>query len=285
MYKHSAYMASGKRKRIMISCVTFETVKITEPVKFYDINKIHLIHYVKDPESDSGMIYREFYDQVCNIIKKDSNDNTEIKEHIEKVSQFLPMFKLIMKIIETEFNTDEPIDIFVNISAGTSEYTAAAVIASMMNPEVIPFSVSTENYTIKNDKIRDLYYADGAPVGLTESIYEPVLVPKYNISMPDRNLVLGLKVLKELSDTKHSVKGPEIISKLKEKRLWRMYAEGTHNLDLSVVPEAEKSDSVYYYRDFVSKWLSNGWVEKNNFSKRYDLTEEGLRIVDTFYAD
>ena len=278
-------MASGKRKRIMISCVTFETVKITEPVQFYDINKIHLIHYVKDPESESGMIYREFYDQVCKIIKRDSRGSTEIKEHTERVSQFLPMLKLVMKIIETELNSDEPADIFVNISAGTSEYTAAAVIASMMNPDVVHFSVSTESYTIKNDKIKELYYANGAPVGLTESIYEPVLVPKYSISLPDRNLVLGLKVLKELNETKRYVKGPEVISGLKEKRLWRMCSEGTHCMDSSAVPEAGKSDSVYYYRDFVSKWLSNGWIKRDDFNKRYDLTEEGLRIVDTFYAD
>jgi len=278
-------MATGKRKRIMISCVTFETIKITEPVKFYDINKVHLIHYVKDPESDKGTIYQEFYDQVCKIIEKDSGGKTEIEEHTEKVSQFLPMLKLIMRIIEKELSSDEPVDLYVNISAGTSEHTAAAVVASMMNPEVIPFSVSTEHYTIKNDKIRELYYVDGAPVGLTESIYEPSLVPKYNMPMPDRNLVLGLKILKELNCVKHSPKGPDVIRRLKEEGLWRRYAEGTFILDQALSKEAEKSDSVYYHRDYVSKWLSNRWVERNNFNKRYDLTEEGMRIIDTFYVE
>ena len=277
-------MATGKRKRIMISCVTFETIKITEPVKFYEINKVHLIHFVKDPESDKGIIYQEFYDQVCRIIKKESNGKVEVEEHAENVSQFLPMLKLIMKIVEKESSSGEPVDMHVNISAGTSEYTAAAVIASMMNPEVIPFSVSTDLYTVKNDKIRELYYADGAPVGLTETINEPSLVPKYNISMPDRNLVLGLRILKELSETKHSVKGPEVIKGLKEKGLWRMYSKDAKK-DSRVSHETEKSESVYYHRDYVSKWLSNGWVEKNNFNKRYDLTQEGLWIVDTFYAD
>lgn len=278
-------MATGKRKRIMISCVTFETIKITEPVKFYDINKVHLIHYVKDPESENGMVYQEFYDQVCRIIEKDSDGRTEIEEHTEKVSQFLPMLKLIMKIMEKELSSDEPIDLYVNISAGTSEYTAAAVIASMMNPDAIPFSVSTKRYTVKNDKIRELYYAGDVPVGLTESIYRPSLVPKYNMPRPDRNLVLGLKVLKGLNDVKHSPKGPEVIRKLKENGLWRRYAEGSFNLDPTAILEVEKSDSVYYHRDFVSKWLSNGWVERDDFNKRYELTEEGLRIIDTFYSD
>lgn len=278
-------MATGKRKRIMISCVTFETVKITEPVKFYDANKVHLIHYVKDPGSKNGMIYQEFYDHVCRVIYKDSNDKTEIKEHKERVSQFLPMLKLILKIMGEELNSDEPVDLYINISAGTSEYTAAAVIASMMNPEVIPFSVSTDRYTIKSDKIRDIYYANGVPVGLTESICEPFLVPKYNISMPDRNLVLGLRILKEANRSGHSAKGPEVIKRLKEHGLWRRSGEGPFDKADVGGSKIEKGDSVYYYRDYVSKWLMNGWIEKDDFNKRYDLTEEGLRIIDTFYAD
>ena len=47
----------------------------------------------------------------------------------------------------------------------------------------------------------------------------------------------------------------------------------------------EKGDSVYYHRDYVSKWISNGWVEKDDFYKRYVLTDEGRRIIETFYTD
>ena len=162
----------------MIACVTFETVKITDPIKFYDIDKAHLIHYVKDPKSERGIVYQEFYDQVCRLIKEDSDNVTEIKEHVEKVSQFLPMLKLVIKIIEDELTSDEPTDLYVNISAGTSEYTAAAVIASMMKPEVIPFSVGTERYTVEDyDDIRRAYYTDDmVPVGLTKTVFEPTLV-------------------------------------------------------------------------------------------------------------
>ena len=275
-------MATGKRERVMISCVTFETVKITEPVKFYDVNRIHLIHYIREPGSYNGNIYNDFFNEVCNIINKCSGNEIKIIGYEEQVSQFLPMLKLILNIIEEEFSSSEPVDLFINISAGTSEYTAAAVIASMMNPAVIPFSVSTEQYTVKGEMIKSAYYRNGAPVGLTETIFEPTIMPKYSMPMPDRNLVIGLRILNEANESKHNTKGPEIIKKLKEQGLWR--GPNTGKTDRRGEVSAEKGDSVYYHRDYVSRWLSNGWVEKDDFRKKYVLTEEGLRIIETFYT-
>ena len=276
-------MTTGKRERIMIACVTFETVKITEPITFYDVDRIHLIHYIREPGSYSGEIYQEFFDEVCKIVRNNSGNKIEIKEHEERVSQFLPMLKLILKIIDEEFSSKEPVDLYINISAGTSEYTAAAVIASMMNPAVIPFSVSTDQYTVKGEMIKETYYKDGAPVGLTETIFEPEIMPKYNMPMPDRNLVIGLRILNEANRSKRNMKGPDVIKKLKEQELWRR--SGWERSDQHHDTNAEKGDSVYYHRDYVSRWLSNGWVERDDFRKRYELTEEGLRIIETFYTD
>jgi hypothetical protein len=69
---------------------------------------------------------------------------------------------------------------------------------------------------------------------------------------------------------------------LKEKGLWRRLGE---NMDQYGNMRPEKGDSVYYHRDYVSKWISNGWVEKDDFYKRYVLTDEGRRIIETFYTD
>ena len=274
-------MAAGKRKMVMIACVTFETVKITDPVKFYDVDKVHLIHYVKQPESRDGIVYREFYDEVCRIIGKNSDNRIEIIEHEEQVSQFLPMLKLILKIMDEELNSKDPVDLYVNISAGTSEYTAAAVIASMMNPSVIPFSVGTDQYTVRDDKIRDAFYRDGMPVGLTETVFEPMMVPKYSMPMPEKNLVLGLRILNEMIKAKRNVKGPNVIKALKENGLWRRIPEGA---DMQSDTKPGKSDSVHYDRDYVKKWSASGWVARDDFYRRYVLTDEGRRIIETFYT-
>jgi len=276
-------MASGKKERVMISCVTFETVKITEPVKFYDVNRVHLIHYVRDPKSYNGLVYQEFYDEVCKIIRKNSDGKIETKEYEEKISQFLPMLKLILNIIDKELGSKNSVELYINVSAGTSEYTAAAVVAAMMNPSVIPFSVSTDEYTVKNEDIRNAYYRNGSPVGLTETILEPMMMPKYNMPMPDKNLVLGLRVLDEVNKSKRGAKGPDVIKRLKEKGLW--IDQGELDLDRPYDTSPGKSDSVYYHRFFTSKWTNNGWVEMNDFPKRYRLTEEGQRIIGTFYTE
>lgn len=266
----------------MISCVTFETVKIAEPVRFYEATKIHLIHYVKDPQSENGKIYAEFYERVCEMIHENATAPVEIIRHMENVNDFTTMLRTILCIIEDENDMDEPSDIFVNISAGTSEYAAAAAVASMMMPGTIPFSVSTVEYQVKN--VRETFYENKKPVGLTRTVRNPKCLPKYTITIPDKNVVQGLRILDEMNKKKLPTKGPDVIRILKESNLWRR-EEGEIVFDHRGKIKITRSDSVYYFRDFVEKWLSNGWVYRDEFKKRYFLTDEGRIILDTFYCE
>ena len=280
-------MLSGRRERIAISCVTFETTKITDPIKFYEATKIHLIHYVRDPNTENGKIYTDFYKRVCEIIETDSKNPTEIIEHIENVNDFTAMLRTVLSIIEEENSKIEPSDIFVNISAGTSEYAAAAAIASMMTPGTIPFSVATNTYKIKGaEEIRDAFYQSGKPIGLTATVREPKRLPRYSIPIPDKNLIMGLKILDEMNKKKQSPKGSTMIKALKEEGLWRRDSG-----EFSIHPSSDekfketRSDSVYYHRDYISKWQKNGWIYKDEFKKRYFLTEEGKIVLNTFYCE
>jgi len=275
-------MISGRRERIVISCVTFETVKITDPIKFYDATKVHLIHYVKDPSSDNGKIYIDFCERVCEMILENAALPIEIIKHEENVNDFTAMLRAILSIIEEEKQKEEPSDIFVNISAGTSEYAAAAAIASMMMPTTIPFSVSTVDYHVKN--VREVFYEKDKPVGLTRSVRNPKCIPKYSISIPDRNVVMGLRILNEMNKKKLPTKGPDVIRVLMDSGLWRR-EKGEIDFDKGGRIKITRSDSVYYFRDFIDKWVSNGWVYKDEFRKRYFLTDEGRIILDTFYCE
>lgn len=277
-------MESGRRERIMISCVTFETVKITDPIKFYDPTKVHLIHYVRDPSSEKGKIYTEFYDRVCEIIKENAAAPIEIIEHIEKVNDFTAMLRAVLQIIEKERSNEEPSDIFVNISAGTSEFAAAAAIASMMMPGTIPFSVRTIEYKVKN--VKDTFYENGKPIGQSRSVKDPKCLPKYTMPIPDRNLVLGLRILDDMNTKKRLPKGPDMIKILKEKDLWRRETEeDTSKNEHDAKAKVTRSDSVYYFRDYISKWLSEDWVYKDEFKKRYFLTDKGKIVLGTFYCE
>lgn len=275
-------MPSGRKKRIMIACVTFETYKVVNPLLFYEINKIHLIHYVKDPASDSGKLYSSFYDRTRELISEESPLPVEIVEHNDNVSNFDTMLRTVLFIIRSERKAEPNCDIYVNISSGSSEYAAAAAIAAMMVPDTVVFSVGTKEYTISGDRIKDAYFIDGKPVGLAKSTYDPRILSSYTIQMPEEHLVRGLRILAERIDHNLSVTSGKMVEALKENGIW--YRDAS-----PVTPDRKSSqrqtEAVYYQRDFINKWLKNGWIVKDDLRNKYVLTDDGRSTIATFYTE
>ncbi len=271
-------MANGRKERIVISCVTFETVKISDPVRYYDATRAHLIHYIREGLDESrSRIYREFYDKVCDNIRNSGRD-VEIVEHNEVVSDFSKMLKTILSIIDTEQKKGE-CDIYVNISAGSSEYAAAATIASMMSKNVLPFSVGTKSFTISEEEdIKRTYYVDGVPIGLTSSTREPKVLPVYVIERPPEHLVRGLRLLNEEIGKKHSTSSAKMAPLLMEKGIWVRGENVTAGRE-------KQSYALNYHRDFMKNWLELGWVEKDELRKKDVITKKGLNVINTFYLD
>lgn len=267
-------MHTGLKKRVMIACVTFETTKITDYVEFYEANILHLIHY-QGPGSKSG-IYGSFYDRVCEIVNE-SNRNVQIVEHNEKVFDFSTMLKTVLAIIQSEQSAEYDCDIYVNISAGTSEYAAASAIASMMVPGTIPFTVRTNEFTVSADMIEQTYFVNGKPVGLTKTTRGSEVIPCYSIQMPDENLVRGLRLLDCMNGKGIKPTSGKMVRELQENGLWYRKTEGNVN--------KRQSEAVYYQRDYVNKWLANGWVAKEKNTGWYQVTEAGRIILDTFFIE
>ncbi|MBR2254414.1 MAG: hypothetical protein IJ856_01125 [Candidatus Methanomethylophilaceae archaeon] len=274
-------MASGKKKRVMIACVTFETAKVVNPVMFYEVNKVHIIHYIRDPLAESSKIYLSFYDRVVDVIRERSPLDIEIVEHIEKVSDFSAMLRTVLKIIQDERAEDDGSEVYVNISSGSSEYAAASAIASMMVPGTIPFSVGTKQYTVATEDIPKVYFENGLPVGLTKDTYDPKTIHSYSIAIPDEVLVRGLRVLEERNRDGLQVTGPKMIESLKEKGIWYRKTEVS---DPEKKARQRLTEAVYYQRDFVDNWSANGWVAKNSRTGKYEVTEEGRAVLGIFYT-
>ena len=275
-------LPSGRKKRIMVACVTFETSKVVEPALYYEINKAHIIHYVKDPDSESGKIYDSFRRRVCERLESESPREVEIVEHNERVSDFSVMLRTVLSIIQMENSGEEGCEIYVNISSGSPEYAAAATVASMMVPGTIPFSVNTKEYTVSTDRIRDVYFVDDQPVGMTKTTYPPRTMPIYAINIPEEHLVRGLRILGHRNEAKLSVTSGRMVEALKEAGLW--YRD-TESDDPDRKANQRQTEAVYYQRDFISKWLKNGWIVKDDPRNRYVLTESGTTVIGTFYAD
>ncbi|MCQ2085223.1 MAG: DUF6293 family protein [archaeon] len=280
------------KKCVVISCVSFETAMNVEPAVSYGADEVHLFHYVRDPTTDSGKIYDEFYSEVCSQLK-DKLPKVRIIEHNkDPIYDFQLMFRDILGIINDVRNRNpdhDPDDdcyvgpdaeILINASAGTSEFSAAAIIASMMSKGVNSFTVGTREYTVKNEDIRNLYYKAGRPVGLTEHTHSPRIIPNFDIEMPDENLIRALRSYYKRSQDGKMLSASCIIQQLKDEGIW-MYqaAAGERKTNM------KQKETMYYQRHYLEVWIANGWIEKPQGYSKYKLTDNGLVAINTFYTN
>lgn len=290
--------------RVMIACVTTEVVKITHPAEYIQVDRIHLLNYVKDaPNGTEDEIARkEFYESIYSATKQELGMFVDqIVEHRDvKPYLFDACFHAIYDILIEEKNKCS--DIYVNISGGSPEYAAAAAIASMMVDGVKLFSVGTQasGYTIDFKKQLELAYHDGRLVGSAFQVLEPIPINKFPLLTPDVDLLKSLKVFNFLDLNQRS--NINVIRELIRNHLWRFALDemgtGTSveleddsgqlvsSNDREEYTKRQRKEAVLYQRGYIDKWKKEGWIEKSKINgKRYQLTETGQRYVDLFCSD
>ena len=258
-------------RRVMICCVTFETVKVTRPIEYVGAERVYVLHWGR-----SGTVYAEFYDEVVRELKDKGLDQI-IDVNIE-VYRFNTTLEKLVSIMTKE--REEGNDVYINISAGTMEFAAAATIASMMVEGVKPFTVHVKEYAIAGDEaIRRAFFIDDKPVGQAKSVFDPVQLPTFPIDMPPRDLVLGLRVLRERKEGKKNTKYGEMIKALTDAGVWEYRPERPKKDKL----QAEK---MFYSRHFIDGWIKQGWVNgKEGRGKQLEITESGKNVTEVFYRD
>lgn len=271
------------RKCVVIACVSFETAMIVEPAVSYGADEIHLFHYTRDPDSENGKIYNEFYDEVYAQLREKLHHAAIIEHSASPIYDFKLMFRDLLQTIAAIKGTETPdrkIDILINSSAGTSEFSAAAIIVSMMSPGVDAFTVGTREFTVKNENIRDLYYSNGKPVGLTEHTNSPHLIPNFDIDMPEENLVRALRSYFNYTQNGRSISATKVIQQFKDEDIWKYQASPRDKKT-----DIKQKETMYYQRHYLGVWLERGWVEKPAGYTKYRLTENGMMVIQTFYTD
>ena len=265
-------MVSGKKDRVVISCVTFEVAKIVDPVLYYEATRVHLLS-----TSQEGDIYREFLDEVCRQISERS-PRTAIERHITtwadgkydfNVSDFTSVMREVLSIIQKEISDcgEGNVEIYVNISAGTSEYSAASLIASMMyQGPTLPFTVSTDQYAVPMKRVREVYYENGVPIGQARTVREPKALSSYRIEKPDRDKVLALSVMKD------QIKNGDSCAASMMRMFLKDYVDRM---------KPEQKDIMRYQRNYIDFWLENRWVEKQS-KRKYRITELGEEVLSIF---
>lgn len=261
-------------KKVVVACVVFDTWKVVAPIGYLqDAGKVYLIHWVSEKHPDRNTVYSDFFNQIVKMLsgKVGAENILEVKA---EVYDFKRMLATTLAILGDERSKGN--EVFINISSGTSEYAAAATLAAMMVPGVRPFTVKTDKWMVSDDKLlRELYYDDGVPIGQSRSVRDPEDLPIFNIQIPDRCLVVGLRLLSSHIEEKKSTSYSSMIREFKRAGIWR---------DDDLEKKVDQSDKMYYLRNFMDHWLVNGWVVKVG-KRQMALTDMGRHVIEMFYTD
>ncbi|MEA4978101.1 MAG: DUF6293 family protein [Methanomassiliicoccaceae archaeon] len=280
---------SKRIDRIVISCVTFDTVMVTDPIEHYDATKAYLVHYSKKDDDE----YNECFKRVLEILEEGFNTvvldygmsefgydsgsiGAEIKKQknltvidvkCEKVYVFQDMLRVLFSIIRKERSISSKNPIYVNVSAGTSEFSAAALIVSMMFENVEAFSVGTMEYTIVGlDPYKDR--ETGKFIGISKAVHPPRAINGFKVSQPEKNFTLALRLYKEMGFPSAT----KMIRALKDSGLWNS-------------PDGDlPNEKMRYQRRYIDEWLKDGLIEKNGRGK-YSLTPQGQFAIETYYTE
>lgn len=244
--------------RVVISCVTFDTVKIVEPVKYFRADRVYLVHKAdKEP-------YIDFLNEVISQLDQLDIENISVLSDVNKFDVLMPD---IIGILKKE--TGDGNRVFVNIEAGSAIFSSAALIASMMYGAV-PFNVGTEKHMVED--YRSYYDENGKPVGLAKSVREPYLLPGFDLERPPEKLVRGLKIWNDVRSRFGNRKLKETISAMEEEGLLTDCMERN---------KVTHSGQMQFRRKYLLKWIERGWVNKNE-DNNYDLSTNGKMILKIF---
>ncbi len=264
-------------RRVMIACVTFETVKVSDPAAYWGTNRIYLIHYIRDPQDPRLKVYRDFYEETCAQIRA-ALPKAEIIDVNRNVTDFQTMLRTVAAIIgrESAAAAGNPPEIYVNISAGPSEFITAAAIASMMGEGVRPFFVKTAAYQVPDAKVREVFYEEGRPVGMTRAVKTVERLPDFTIETPDEGSVRALRIFAGRVRRGEPVAAPKMVAALKAAGLWSRRAGETGTAN---------SEAVYYQRNYIDSWQAAGWIERHGGPRSgYAVSRKGETILATFYV-
>lgn len=289
-------------KRVVVACVTTEVVKVTEPAIRFDADLVHLLNYVRKADSGDGAriarekLYESIYQENVRILK---SADIEVEEHRNtSVFNFDDVFHSVYEILTIEKQRGSAI--YVNISSGPPEYSAAAAIASMMIDGVTLFTVGAKasGHTIPFDRQKEMLTRDGKLVGTVFDIHDPIEINKFPLPTPDLKLLRALKIFESVPESKRS--NVNVVRELIRNSEWKFSSpdcpskntstefenEGGILIDMTnreQYAKLQNKEAVQYQRAYIDRWKENGWIEKSESNgKRYRLTETGKRYVKVF---
>ena len=272
---------SGKKERTVLCCLTTEVVKVVEPVNFYEATTVYIISdSAPDRPKAEAEFYKVFVEEAKNRIER--SGNVEVRIVPADLDDYQSLLRAIISTVTAErVRCDGYVDLYLNVSSGTPEYIAAAMVATIQDKDLIAFTVKTKSKSLSPERLNELLINNGKPVGMSAEVFDPTLIMTFGPYQPSKKLVSCLKVIKELDEVKRYPSFTEIIAKMKEEGIWDYEPESKKNL----TDDAQK-ERMYFRRNYIDPMVLNGWVsEENTKRNRYVLTRTGEAVVKVYHID
>ncbi len=260
-------MSMGIKPRVLLACLRYDVVKIIESIRAYSPQHVVTFHDMFTDSTKQRFIFAERFQSIL------SGEFPNITYHNFEISQkdYRDISKTLESTVVSLNNLMDDPEILINISAGTNEFAAAATMTAMIHKNVVLFTQDEEEDNLSLDLIDKAYYKDGVPTGLVTKVSEPRAIEVYRVDPPNKPLILGLRILDECMKAGKNLMVKDMIKIFMDEGIWMRDAPS-------------KNDNVLYLRDFVDKWISNGWVVRGQLRNQYRITEKGRMMLDTFYV-
>ena len=247
-----------KNLRVVISCVTFETVKVVDPAVHIKADLVYILHKgIKPP-------YNQFVDEVQRQLEE---NGINYESEMVDIFRFQPLMSRLIEIIRDEKSKGN--NIYMNIGAGSTMFTAAGLIASMMEG-CMTFNVGTKEHMVDDYSI---YFDGDKPVGLAKSVHDPFPLPNFRLEKPDQEQVETFKTWKKFTERRGFRKTKDLIIELEKNGIMEGVKDDNGRVKHSSVME--------FRRYYLDNWINNGWIERSKKGK-YRITDQGKMIINIF---
>ncbi len=260
-------MSSGRRESVMIFCASAVKDLYLAPVEYYGPDLVHV--FVSDRDDNVSALEREVYGNC----KKEIGCK-KLVEHPIDTRDYEGILASIIEIKKDLSGTyGEDLDIFINISSGTPEFSAAAMFAAMLPEPAIAFRVDTES-DLSKEELEDI----AGRISGSVRVSEPARVTGLKNDDPEEEMIIFLSIVRELLRETRYPKFRTMIELLKDDDAWsydpsRKSGRGRTSL--------EDREERYLKRHYIEPALKNGWLEKLE-GRRIGLTEQGMAYLSVY---
>jgi hypothetical protein len=251
----------------MITCISPINRMYLDPIEYYEPDMTHVFIGTRDDAVSS--LERSVYesskkDIACKKIVEHRIDTSDYEEVLGEIIE-------IKKALQQEYGDD--LDIYINISSGTPEFSAAGMFASMLPQPAIAFKVDADT-RLSDDELSDIIGRFSGSIELSE----PERVTGLRNDQPEEEMITFLTVVNDLLRKTRYPKYRTIIDALKDAGEWSYDPDRKSGAGRTTLEEKEER---YLKRHYFAIALENGWLEKPNHSTMR-LTDSGKAYISVY---